>query len=141
MAILLIPPLTQSRLPTSSYASALINPPAHANPRVAAREGIKARQFLIQGLKKSKFSHLDSFQLKTELNKILPKLGLPTGKIQSVINSIGGGTVIKADSDEAAKVLAEEQREPRYAMQKTGGQSRVPKQKLQHDCLQCPTSH
>src|ERR1700678_804902 len=105
MSILSIPPLTQSRPPTSSYASALINPPAHANPRVAAREGIKARQFLIQGLKESKFSHLDSFQLKAELNKILPKLGLPSGKIRLVMNSRSGGTVIEADSDEVATWL------------------------------------
>ena len=76
-----VPLPAQPRLPTNSYASALINPPAHANPKIAARKGIKARQFLIKGLKESKFSHLDSFQLKTELNKILPELGLPTGKI------------------------------------------------------------
>jgi hypothetical protein len=97
---------TQSRTPTNSYASALINPPAHANPRVAAREGIKARQFLIQGLKESKFSHLDSFQLKTELNKILPEVGLPTGKIRSVVNTRSGGTVIEADTDEVASWLS-----------------------------------
>jgi hypothetical protein len=97
---------TQSRTPTNSYASALINPPAHANPRVAAREGIKARQFLIQGLKESKFSHLDSFQLKTELNKILPEVGLLTGKIRSVVNTRSGGTVIEADTDEVANWLS-----------------------------------
>ena len=35
-------PLTQTRTPTNSYALALVNPPAYANPRVAAREGIKS---------------------------------------------------------------------------------------------------
>ena len=37
---------------TTSYASVLVSPPAHANPRIAAREGIKARQFMIEGNKK-----------------------------------------------------------------------------------------
>jgi hypothetical protein len=33
-----------------SYANALINPPPHADPRLAARAGIKARQFMFEGL-------------------------------------------------------------------------------------------
>ena len=106
LAKLPVPLPTQSRTPTNSYASALINPPAHVNPKVAAREGIKARQFLIQGLKESKFSHLDSFQLKSELNKILPEIGLLTGKVRSVVNTRSGGTVIEADSDEVATWLS-----------------------------------
>jgi hypothetical protein len=87
MAALPAPSPVQPRPPTGSYTSALINPPPHANPRVAAREGIKARQFLIQGLKESKFSHIDPFQLKAELNKILPELGLTLGKIRLAANS------------------------------------------------------
>src|ERR1700678_994800 len=96
----------QSRSPINSYASALINPPAHANPRIAGREGIKARQFLIQGIKESKLSHLDPFQIKAELKKILPDLGLPSEKIHSVSSSRSGGTVIEADTDEAAVWLS-----------------------------------
>jgi hypothetical protein len=65
----------------TSYASVLVSPPAHANPRIAAREGIKARQFMIEGIKNSKFSHLDTLQLKAELNKILFNAGLNSGKI------------------------------------------------------------
>ena len=80
----------------------LINPPAHANPRVAAREGIKARQFAFEGVKNSKFSHLDSTQLKTELNKILLGLGLTAGKICSVFNARNGSTIVEADNDDAA---------------------------------------
>jgi len=37
---------------TQSYASALVNPPPHANPKLAAREGIKARQVMIEGIEK-----------------------------------------------------------------------------------------
>src|SRR5271168_3207360 len=76
------PIVPTARRPTpTSYASVLVNPPAHANPKIAAREGIKARQFLIQGINESKFSHLDAIQLKDKFNKILKEIGLPTGKI------------------------------------------------------------
>jgi hypothetical protein len=95
-------------MPTNarSYASVLINPPAHANPRVAAREGIKARQFAIEGVKNSKFSHLDNFQLKDELNRIILNLGLSTGKLRSVTSSRNGATILEADNDETARWLA-----------------------------------
>jgi len=97
---------TANRPPATTYASILVNPPAHANPKIAAREGIKARQFLIQGINDSKFSHFDTIQLKVELNKILSELGIPTGKIRAVVNSRNGGTVIEADSDETASWLS-----------------------------------
>ena len=106
LASLATPPLTQARPSANSYASTLINPPAHANPRVAAREGIKARQFMIQGLKESKLSHLDMSQLKAELNRISSELGLSGGKIRSVVTTRNGGTIVEADSDEAAVWLA-----------------------------------
>ena len=96
----------QSKQPVTSYASVLVNPPAHANPRVASREGIKVRQFLIEGIKSSKFSDLDTFQLKTELNKILADLDFDQGKIRSVTSSRGSGTIIEADNDEAASWLS-----------------------------------
>ena len=102
------PAASQHRPPVNSYASVLINPPAHANPRVAAREGIKARQFLIEGIKNSKFSHLDTIQLKTELNKILSDLDFSQGKIRSATSARGGGTVIEADNDELAAWLSNE---------------------------------
>jgi hypothetical protein len=84
----------------------LINPPAHANPRIAARECIKARQFAIEGLKNSKFSHLDNLQLKTEFNKIFSELGFPTGSLRSVTSSRVGSTIIEAVDDETARWLA-----------------------------------
>jgi hypothetical protein len=100
------PPPVQTRAAANSYASVLVHAPAHANPRVAAREGIKARQFLVEGIKNSKFSHLDSVQLKSELNKILTELGSPKGKLRSVASSRNGGMVIEADSDEVAVWLS-----------------------------------
>jgi hypothetical protein len=106
LASLVTPPPPQSRPLSGTYASALVNPPAHANPKVAAREGIKARQFMIQGLKETKLFHLNTVQLKAEVNKTLTELGLSAGKIRSVVISRSGGMVIEADTDEVAAWLS-----------------------------------
>lgn len=97
---------SHTKPPTNSYASALINPPPHANPRVAAREGIRARQFAVEGIKNSKFSHLDNSQLKVELNKILIDLGVNAGKIRSITSARNGSVILETDNDEAASWLA-----------------------------------
>ena len=53
-----------------------------------------------------KFSHLDTIQLKAELNKSLTELGLTSGKIHTVVNTQNGGTVLEADLDGAATWLS-----------------------------------
>ena len=87
--------------PTNTYASVLTTPPPHANPRIAAREGIRARQFLLEGISNTKFSHTDVFRLKTELNKILGDLGADKVKIRSVNKLRNGGALVEMESDEA----------------------------------------
>lgn len=60
-----------------SYTSVLINPPSHANPRLVAREGIKARQFLLfdeLGENAMPLQH-DLQQLKAHMNKALRDVG------------------------------------------------------------------
>ena len=93
----------------NSYATIVNNPPPHANPRVAAKEGIKARQFLLEGLADTKYSHTDVFQLKTEFNKILTELGLTSGKIRSINKIRNGGALLEVDSDTAATWLLEQE--------------------------------
>ena len=68
---------------------------------------------MVSGLNESKLSHLDTFHLKTEINKLLPDLGLPVGKIRSVVISRSGGTVIEADSDEVAVWLSDSRNQAR----------------------------
>ena len=85
-----------------SYASALLNPPPHANPKIAAKEGIRARQFLLLGIKESAVSHFDAQKLKAELNKLICDAGLTNGKIRSVVIQKEGRTLLEVDSDEAA---------------------------------------
>jgi hypothetical protein len=93
--------------PTASqghtYASALINPPAHANPKLAAREGIKARQFLLQSIKESAYGHHDTQKLKAEINRIAKEMGLTEGKVRSVVTQKDDSVLIEVDSDVAAK--------------------------------------
>jgi hypothetical protein len=94
-------------MPTASqantYASALINPPAHVNPKLAAKEGIKARQFLLQGLKETKYGKFDTQKLKAELNRIAKDGGMKEGKIRSVIAQKDDSILIEVDSDSSAK--------------------------------------
>jgi hypothetical protein len=91
---------------TPTYASALINPPPHVNPRLAAREGIKARQFQLIGIRETEYGHYDTQQLKAELNKKARELGLKEGKIRSVIAQKDGNLIIEVDSDISAKWYA-----------------------------------
>jgi len=92
-----------------TYASVLSVPPPHANPRIAAKEGIKARQFLLEGLESTKFSHTDVFQLKTELNKSLENLGLTDGKIRSINKLRNGGALVEMDSEVATTWMLDQE--------------------------------
>lgn len=125
--------------PTSStYATILTNPPPHANPRIAAREGIKARQFLLEGLADTKFSHTDVtvFQLKTELNNILGTLGTDKTKIRSVNKLRNGGALVEMESDEATTWLSNKENRNKFS-EKIGPKVNFP----QPHRLQCPFGH
>ena len=67
---------TQASQAHCSYADTLINPPPHTDPKLAAREGIYARQIMLEGINQnSTISKMDSSQLKTELNRIISEVG------------------------------------------------------------------
>ena len=86
--------VAHQHLLVKTYASALINPPPHANPKLAAREGIKARQFALTGIQESAISHLNNLQLKDLLNNTITELGMTVGKIRSVISVHNKGIII-----------------------------------------------
>ena len=95
---------TQPTQPQRSYADALITPPPHADPKLAAREGIRARQFMLEGVgEDSKVSHLNAMQLKSEFNRILSNLGLEGRKARSAIPQKHKGILFEMDDDTAAK--------------------------------------
>ena len=64
--------------------------------------GIKARQFLLLGVKESAFGQYDPQKLRAELNKVLQDLGFKESKIRSVVSQKGWSTLIEVDSDTAA---------------------------------------
>jgi hypothetical protein len=98
----------------ATYASIMNNPPPHTNPRIAAKEGIKARQFLIEGLIDTKFSHTDVFQLKTEFNTILGGLGIHNGKIRSINKIRNDGTLIKMDSEDVMNWMTVQENQTKF---------------------------
>jgi hypothetical protein len=62
---------------TRTYADTLVAPPSHADPRLAAKEGIKVRQLMLEGTDDNpKMGEMDNTQLKEELNRITRSLGL-----------------------------------------------------------------
>jgi hypothetical protein len=84
------------------YAEALINPPPHANLKLAAREGIRARQIMLEGIDPTTtIGQMDGAQLKVELNKILGEAGLEGKGIRSAIPQKNKGILIKVESDQA----------------------------------------
>ena len=99
----------------NSYAAILATPPPHANPKIAAKEGIKARQFLIEGINNTKLAHLDAFQLKTELNKLLLEIGLTNGKIRSASSLRNGGTLIELDSDDSTSWMTNQDNRNKFS--------------------------
>lgn len=99
-----------------TYASILNTAPPHANPRVAAKEGIKARQLLLEGIMTTKFSHTDAYQLKTELNNILGTLGLTNGKIRSINKLRNGGVLVEMDSDNATTWMTDQENRNKFCV-------------------------
>jgi hypothetical protein len=113
-----------------SYASALINPPPHVNPKLAAREGIRARQFVVEGAEHSDLKRLDHQKLKEDMNKALRDLGASEGNVRSIVTQREGeGTLIEVDSDALAKWLT------------NGGYGSVPAQEVQRTGIQRPPQY
>jgi hypothetical protein len=89
-----------------SYADMLIKPPSHANPRLAAREGIKARQFMLEGPEKeSRIGQMNGIQLKGEFNKKISEMGHKDKKIRSATIQRHRGILIEMETDSGATWL------------------------------------
>ncbi len=89
-----------------SYAETLISPPRHVDPRLAAKEGIRARQFMLEGVTKdSKHGEMNNAQLKTDFSGILRELGLEGKGIRAVNRQRLGGLLIEMESDHATAWL------------------------------------
>ena len=90
------------------YAETLISPPQHVDPKLAAKEGIRARQLMLEGIPKdSKYGEMNNAQLKTNLNGILRENGLEGKGIRVVNRQRLGGLLIEMDNDYATGWLKE----------------------------------
>jgi hypothetical protein len=102
-------PHTQTTPARRSYADSLIYPPPHANPKLAAREGIRARQIMLEGINEdSKHGHLNGTQLKSEFNKILGTLGLVGKGVRSATILKNRGVLVEMDNDSALAWIQKE---------------------------------
>jgi hypothetical protein len=92
-----------------TYAETLVTPPSHANPKLAAKEGIRARQHMIEGIGEDlKLGEMDDTQIKEELNKIARTLGLEGRGIRTATRQRLGGVLIEMADDHAARWMKEE---------------------------------
>ncbi len=86
-----------------SYANIVATPVAGINPRLAAKEGIKARQFMLEGIvNNAKLSHLTDSQLRDELNRTITQQGFEGKCIRSTTKQRLGGLLIETNNDDAA---------------------------------------
>jgi hypothetical protein len=92
---------TQAPQARRSYADTLINPPPHTDPKLAAREGIRARQIMLEGIEQnSTFGKMDGSQLKTKLNRIISEIGWKGKGIRSAILQKNRGVLIELETDD-----------------------------------------
>ena len=98
-----------------TYAQALVAPPTHVNPKLAAKEGIRARQIMIKEIDEdSKLRELEDTQLKKNINKTLRELGLEGKSIRTVTKQRMGGLLIKMVDDHAARWMRDEANTKRF---------------------------
>ena len=100
---------TLARDGTRTYAQATVSPPAHANPKLAAREGIRARQFMLEGVdRESKIGGMNNSQLKSEFERILRETGIEGKGLRMVTKQRLSGILIETDNDKIAAWLRKE---------------------------------
>src|SRR6266545_5537035 len=93
-----------------TYANVLVCPPPHANPKLAAREGLHARQFMLEGLEGSpKVSQMSAPQLKVEFNRILKRLGAKGKGVRSALPQKHKGVLFETEDDSLANWMKVEE--------------------------------
>ena len=95
---------------TKTYTQTLVSPPPHTNLRLAAREEIRARQFMLEGVTgESKFGDMNNTQLKSEFERILREAGIEGKAIRMVTKQRLGGILIETENDRIAAWLRTEE--------------------------------
>jgi len=95
---------TNSRRTARSYAEVIAASTKGINPRLAAKEGIKARQFMLEGVaNNAKLSHLTDNQIKDELNRTIMQQGFEGKCIRSATKQRLGGLLLEMHNENAAE--------------------------------------
>jgi len=101
-----------------SYADILINPPPHADPKLAAKEGIRARQIMLEGIdQNSPIGKMDGTQLKAEFSKIMGEIGWKGKGIRSAIIQKNKGVLIELETDEAFRWINKKENKFQFSVE------------------------
>ena len=92
--------------PPLNYRQALVNPPPHTDPRLAAKEGIKLRQFLVEGVTRdSKIGKMSAAEAKKIVNEAIGKAGGDGLKARSALRQNKSGLLVEMETDAGAAWL------------------------------------
>jgi hypothetical protein len=92
--------------PPLNYRQALVNPPPHVNPRLAAKEGIKLRQFLVEGVTRdSRIGKMNTAEAKKTVNEAIGKAGGDGLKARSALRQYKSGLLVEMETDAGAAWL------------------------------------
>ena len=88
------------------YRQALIRPPPHVDPRLAAKEGIRLRQFLVEGVERdSRIGRMDAPEARKMVNQAIATTGGEGIKARSTLQQNKSGLLIKMETDVGATWL------------------------------------
>ena len=92
--------------PPLDYRQALVNPPPHVDPRLAAKEGIKLRQFLVEGVTRdSRIGKMSAAEAKKTVNEAIGKAGGDGLKARSALRQNKSGLLVEMETDAGAAWL------------------------------------
>ena len=89
--------------PQLDYRQALAKPPPHVDPRLAAKEGIKLRQFLLEGVtRESRIGKMSAAETKKAVNQAIEKAGGESIKARSTMRQNKEGLLVEMETDAGA---------------------------------------
>ena len=89
--------------PQLDYRQALAKPPPHVDPRLAAKEGIKLCQFLLEGVtRESRIGKMSVAETKKAVNQAIEKAGGESIKARSTMRQNKEGLLVEMETDAGA---------------------------------------
>jgi hypothetical protein len=89
--------------PQLDYRQALAKPPPHVDPRLAAKEGIKLRQFFLEGAtRETRIGKMSAAETKKAVNQAIEKAGGEGLKARSTTRQSKEGLLVEMETDAGA---------------------------------------